>query len=215
MADRKGHGRGAGSRRIEVLPVNETPVGVLDLRGPVHSPKLDQLRSEIARTETLLAATKRDPNGRPVTREGKRLLSSLGGLVRSERSEVARLEAERVGVLAELATELLPGMLVADPDFETALPKVLDFVAVESASLAKDVGGGELPAGPASMLVSAALQLVASRVLFARGEFKTASALANDSRQNLMACHDYAAKRALARPASSRQLPWLTPESNQ
>ena len=194
MADRKGHGRGAGSRRIEVLPVNETPVGVLDLRGPVHSPKLDQLRSEIARTETLLAATKRDPNGRPVTREGKRLLSSLGGLVRSERSEVARLEAERVGVLAELATELLPGMLVADPDF---------------------VGGGELPAGPASMLVSAALQLVASRVLFARGEFKTASALANDSRQNLMACHDYAAKRALARPASSRQLPWLTPESNQ
>jgi len=53
------------------------------------------------------------------------------------------------------------------------------------------------------MVASAALQLAASRWAFDRGEFELGSRLANDSRQNLAAAHEYCAKEARARPKGS------------
>jgi hypothetical protein len=57
------------------------------------------------------------------------------------------------------------------------------------------------------MVASAALQLAASRFLFDQGAstgdaatLKTASQLANDSRQNLLAAYELAQREAAARP---------------
>jgi hypothetical protein len=66
---------------------------------------------------------------------------------------------------------------------------------------------------------TAALQLAASRYLSdqggAGGDAKLlidASKLANDSRQNLLAAHELAAREAKARPESTTDLPsWMQP----
>ena len=83
---------------------------------------------------------------------------------------------------------------------------------MEVAELASLVGGGACPNGPSSMVVSAGLQLAASRVLFARGDFKTASALANDSRQNIAAADEYTSKLAEARGTADARARWIRPK---
>lgn len=214
MTLRRGHGRGAGSPRIETMPLDEALAGVPDVRGPVTSARADQLREDIAATRVALAAVERGKGARIAPGESARLLARLGGLQRSLNCELDRLAAERASELATLASELLPGMLASDAEFARSLPLALDFVRVETAELAQLVGGGTCPNGPASMVVSAALQMVASRVLFARGDFRTASALANDSRQNIAAAHEYTAKLATARRAVTPPATpsWMLPE---
>jgi hypothetical protein len=207
---RTGHGAGAGVPRVEVLPVDELPVGVAALSQPRDSDKARRLRSEIASARAAMALCQR-PGGK-VDQDGGRTLGRIGGLMRALRHEEAILAAQGAATLAELAAELLPGLDVTDPDFAKGLPKALEFITIEMAELAMLVGGGACPNGPSSMVVSSALQLLASRVMFARGDFRTASALANDSRQNIAAAHEYAAKLAVSRAAATAPSRWLRPK---
>jgi len=210
MADRKGHGNGKGSRRIEIVPFDELPAGVPGFNAPLDSALAAELRSKIAATEQALGEAQREAGARVAKGVTSRLLGQLGGYTRALNHELGRLAQANGAALAALAGELLPGLTAVDPDFAAGLPRALEFIASESAALARDIGGGHLPDGPSSMLVSAALQLLASRVEFARGHWREASALANDSRQNLAAAHEYGAKRALARPKPAAT-PWLIP----
>ena len=83
--------------------------------------------------------------------------------------------------------------------------------------LAATVGGGEVGAGPASIVSTAALQLSASRYLSDQGAKMSdakllldASRLADSSRQNLLAAHELCAREAKARPPKQDATPWLT-----
>jgi hypothetical protein len=193
MALRAGHGTGAGVPRIETLPIDELPAGVV---APAALPTSSK------------PTVNRQANGAPLPGADASELGRLGGLAKAQRErEKARLAA--------LAAELLPGMVVEDEAFKTAMPLALEFIEVEMAELAKLVGGGECPNGPSSMVVSAGLQLVASRVLFAKGDFKTASALANDSRQNIAAAHEYTAKLATARSVNETRNRWILPNGEK
>jgi len=200
VARRTGHGTGRGSPRIEIMPFNELPAGVPGFNPPVDSPLAAELRRKIAAAEQALADAERGEGARVAKGVTSTLLGQLGGYTRALNHELGRLAQVNGEALAALARDLLPGLTSADPDFAAGLPMALEFITSESAALARDIGGGHLPNGPTSMLVSAALQLLASRVEFARGRWREASALANDSRQNLAACHEYAAKRAQSRP---------------
>jgi hypothetical protein len=201
MSERTGHGNGAGTRRLEILPIVELPVGVPGVRHAVDSDKARQLRERLAATRASLAAARTGGDGRVTKGAVASLLGRLGGYQRALGHELARLEAEQHRAMSALASELLPGLVATDPDFAAGLPLAVEFTDAETESLTEDVAGGELPDGPKTMLMSAALQTVASRVLFARGDFKTASMLANDARQNIAAAHEYAVKRAQARRA--------------
>lgn len=91
-------------------------------------------------------------------------------------------------------------------------------------TLARDVGGGEVSAGPASIVSTAAIQLAASRYLSDLGAqngdarmLLDASRLGNESRQNLLAAHELCAREAAARPARSSHAdtPWLPAPSEE
>lgn len=206
MADRSGHGSGKGSPRIETLPFDELPTGIPAFAAEPDSAKAARLRAGIAALEAQLDGASAGP-------ERMRLLARKGGLARALNYELARVRSDQHGALVELAKELLPGMAVEDEVFRAALPHAIEFITSEMNGLARDVAGGYLPNGPASMVVSAALELVASRVLFARGDYKAASALAQASGQSLAKAHEYGVKRALARQKAQQQqgaTPWLT-----
>jgi hypothetical protein len=90
------------------------------------------------------------------------------------------------------------------------------FVEHHVAELGK-VAGGQVDAGPSSMVASAALQLAASRFVFDRAAtryevalFKLASSLADASRQNLIAAYEIAVRMAQARKARPVQA-WRDP----
>lgn len=72
MTLRKGHGRGAGVPRIEVLPVDELPAGV---------PAPQRFGEPEIR---------RDAQGRPADAESHRAMSALGGKARAGKSRLAR-----------------------------------------------------------------------------------------------------------------------------
>lgn len=101
---------------------------------------------------------------------------------------------------------------------ETLAPWLEDataFAKSEIERLAADVGGGHCGAGPSSMVISASLQLAASKFLFAQGDpasLKLASSLANDSRQNLLAAHHTCALAASSRaPVDPRERWYVEP----
>jgi len=114
-------------------------------------------------------------------------------------------KAEKVRKLALLETlglqslpdELAPYVVAAE-----------EFATAEVERLARTVGGGICGAAPASLVQSAALQLAASRAAFAAGDATQGSRLANDSRQNLLAAHELAAREAKARP-QAEDSEWL------
>lgn len=54
------------------------------------------------------------------------------------------------------------------------------------------------------MVQTAALQLAGSRAAFEKGDLKLGSQLGNDSRQNLLAAHEIAAREAEARSSTRR-----------
>lgn len=207
MTLRNGHGNGRGTPRIETSPFDELPIGVPAFNAHPDSGEATRLRAELAATRAELDTVSPEDQ-----RTRLALLARLGGYQRALNFELARLRADAHGKLAELAKELLPGLVVADDAFRAGLPLALEFITSEMAGLSRDVAGGHLSSGPSSMVVSAALELLASRVLFARGDFKAASALAQASGQSLARAHEYGAKRALARaaavPPASR---WLRP----
>lgn len=182
MVLRTGHGKGAGSPRIEVMPADELPQG---LPQAPAGPPVPELPGE------------RDERGRFLP--GARTQQSRG-------ARAANAKAEQLALLTGL------GLLGTEP---AALKPFLDaageFSRAEVVRLAQVVGGGHCGNAPASMVDSAALQLAASRAAYAQGDLALGSRLANDSRQNLLAAHELAAREAKARPRAPDSYPWLTP----
>lgn len=172
MSLRTGHGAGAGVPRIEVLPPDELPAGV---PGPARSD-----------------AT-RDASGK-----------FLPGPATSEIARSGALAAHQSRQLAALLGLWTPPEEHAYAPYARLAREWRD---QHMAQLAATVGGGAVGPGPASIVSSAALQMAASRWLSDRGAetgdarmLLDASRLANDSRQNLLAAHELAAREAAARP---------------
>lgn len=179
MALRSGHGSGAGTPRIEVLPADELPAGLPANAGP-------------------LSPSQRGPRGRFA--EGN-TESKKGGESRAGKTRLA----DRLGLRA------LPDGAAFAPYKASAV----SFRRAQCAALAATVGGGFCGPAPSSFVASAALQLAWSRYLSdvaaetGNGELAIQSSrLANDSRQNLLAAHELAAKEAAARPAPKGVLPF-------
>lgn len=172
MALRKGHGKGKGVPRIEVLPVDELPAGVPAPARPAAS---------------------RDSSGKFQPGAGTRALAAKGGKAKAESQQLAQLlglwqpsEEHNYAPYSRLAREWRDAHM---------------------STLGATVAGGEVGPGPASVVSTAALQLAASRYLSDLGAqtgdakmLLDGSRLANDSRQNLLAAHELAAKEAQARP---------------
>lgn len=110
-----------------------------------------------------------------------------------------------------LAHRLRLGDSFADPRFEPYARSAVAFRRAQITTIAASVGGGTCGPAPSSMVASAALQLAGSRFAFEiLGDMQLGSRLANDSRQNLLAAHEIAAKEATARQATSpAAVPWL------
>lgn len=181
MALRSAHGKGSGGLlRIETTPADELPA-------PVPGPATDT------------TGVARDQAGRISSPEAARALGALGGQQKAGGVRLAR----SLGLPFEAQS----------PAFAPYRRAAVQFRKHHCAELARQAGG-EVGAGPSSMVASAAWQLAASRYLFdmasRSGEpatFKTASQLANDSRQNILAAYELAVReaeaRAKAKPASA------------
>lgn len=155
--------------------------------GPtIETLPFDELPPGVQAIELVEAGGERTPDGRFA--KGASTAQSKGGKALKNRTELSHK---------------LPPDLANDPGFEAYRSHAKAFAKHHLGELAVLVGGGEVPTGPASMVMSAALQLAASRYLFAKGDFKTASTLANDSRSSLAMAHEYTAKLAKAKPKLS------------
>lgn len=170
MALRNGHGNGAGVPRVEVLPADELPAGV-------------------QASEHAASTSERTNGGKWV--KGARTDQAKGGRSRAGETRLAR----RMGL----------SQIESDPAFAPYKRAAADFRRAQVMNLARTVGGGHCGPAPASIIASAAWQLAASRYLFETAgtdadKLATASKLANDSRQNLLAAHELCAKEAQARP---------------
>lgn len=165
-------GRTQDALRPFVLPTDETPHPVADPREP-------------------LSGVDRRQNGTVASPQAAAELGRRGGQVRAARVLLAR----GLGIPLNLTSEAFKPYRYAANAFRRH----------HCAELARQAGG-EVGAGPSSMVASAALQLAASRFLFDQAArtgdaatFKTASQLANDSRQNLLAAYELAVRSAEAR----------------
>jgi hypothetical protein len=174
MALRTGHGNGAGAPRVEVLPADELP-------GPVPSAVPHQAATLAFRQD-----------GKIADKETAREMGRRGGAAK----------ARRVRLIDSLGLK----KIADDATFKPYRDAAEEFVSHHRASLAKQAGG-ELGPAPSTMVASAGLQLAASRWAFDRGAaendaalIKLGSALANDSRQNLLAAYELATREAAARP---------------
>jgi hypothetical protein len=183
MALRNGHGNGVGVPRVEVLPP-------------------DELADPIPAAPTELGGVERRQNGTVASKEAARALGKRGGAVKARRVALAR--------------SLGLGDVTKMEAFAPYRHAASSFRRHHCADLARQAGG-ECGAAPSSMVASAALQLAASRFLFDMGArtgdaatLKTASQLANDSRQNLLAAYELATREAAARREAGPALtPWL------
>jgi hypothetical protein len=178
MSVRAPHGNAArlgSAPRVEVLEPRRLPVGV-------QAPGQAGARAE------------RDEGGR--FRKGASTIQSAGG----------RALRHRVRLAAELGLE----DLLENPSFAPYVKAAEDFARAQCAYLAGHIGGGVLGPDVQTMVMSAAWQSSVSRYFLAMASktadvdlFAKASRLANESRQNLLACHELAAKAAKARPTVS------------
>jgi hypothetical protein len=173
---RTGHGAGAGMPRIEFVADELSP--------PVPAP------------QDTPSGVERRQDGTLASSEAAAALGRKGG----------RTKANRVA----LARSLAIGQFVDLEAFAPYRRAASTFRRHHCAALAKQAGG-ECGAAPSSMVASAALQLAASRFLFDMGArtgdaatLKTASGLANDSRQNLLAAYELAVREAAARQQATQ-----------
>ena len=170
MTLRTGHGNGRGKPRIEVMPADELPKGVPADADPSSPDDFDD-RGKFAPGNAI---------------------ASKGGRARAGRTRLAhQLGLSRLTEDAALA----PYRGAADA-----------FRRAQCSELAATVGGGMCGPGPSSIVASAALQLAMSRYLSDQGQatgdpklLLSASRLANESRQNLLAAHELCAREAVAR----------------
>jgi hypothetical protein len=117
--------------------------------------------------------------------------------------ELGRRGGEAKKGTTRLGSELGLGPVMADPEFKGRLGLANAFAKHQVRELANTVGGGVCPAAASSCVQSAALQTLASRIAFERGDYQQGSRLANDARQNLLAAFELTAKMAQARPKQS------------
>ncbi|MBN1605509.1 MAG: hypothetical protein JW940_02695 [Polyangiaceae bacterium] len=146
----------------------------------------------------------RDSAGRFVPGAGTKAIARTGGLARASSLQLAQLlglwtppEDHPYAPYARMAREWRDGYM---------------------AQLAASVGGGQIGAGVAALISSAAIQLGASRWLHDTGArdgdakaLGEASKLADASRQNVLASFELAAKDARSRPQRPEDLPWFRP----
>jgi hypothetical protein len=157
--------------RVEVLPADELPAGVPAWRPPTMP-------------------TERTANGRFAP--GSATAQAAGGKAKAGSTRLAR----RLGLAVD----------IPESQFSPYRRAAADFRRAQVAHLARTVGGGHLGPAPASLIATAALQLAVSRYLFDRAEtvsekeLTLASRLGNESRQNLLAAHELAAREAKCRP---------------
>jgi hypothetical protein len=203
MTLRTGHGNGAGTPHIEVLPADELPAPVPPESEPVAEP------AEPA--DTLPVARRLD--GTYADKEGAKLAGSLAGkrswAVRCAKREAKVVEeAERArqqAARALLCTALGLATLDASAEFAPYRAAGDAWVAEHLVELAGQAGGVVGP-GASSIIASAGVQLAASRFWSDRAAatcdpalFALASSLANASRQNLLASYELAVRAAKAK----------------
>jgi hypothetical protein len=172
-------------------------------RMPVHveAPRADEL--PVGVPAPARRAAERDADGRLLPGPGTSELARAGAKAAHESRQLAQLlglwtppEGHEYAPYARLAREWRDAHM---------------------SQLGATVGGGSIGPGPASIVSTAALQMAASRWLSDRGAdlgdaqaLLSASRLANDSRQNLLAAHELAAREAAARPRTgASDTPWL------
>ncbi len=174
MAYRKAHGAHAKNHPvvIEVSPADELPQAVLS---PV--PAVQIVRRQ---------------NGTVADSKSAKALGAKGGQKRAQRAR------------------LMSGIGIRLPEgapFRPYQESAEDFLLAHLSELAS-VSGGRVDPGAASISSTACMQLAASRFLFdiacKSGDavmLKQASALANDSRQNLLASYELSVRMAQSRKA--------------
>lgn len=206
MTLRKGHGKGAGVPRVEVLPVDELPA-------PVPAP---------------LAQDGRRANGTIKDPETARRIGRMGGLASARRDPLRAAKSMGLGQLIS--------QFEKDARIEPFVTESERWMRQTLEGLARDVGGGELSAEVVSIVQTAAWERAFSRYLFdisTRSQFAwtvaenkvpigdkkhtvkpntetilTASRLGDSSRQNLLAAFELAAREAQARKAARDREPY-------
>jgi hypothetical protein len=187
MALRSGHGNGAGLPRIEVLPVDEQPVGVPE---PSRKPPLAE------------PANARLPNGRLAEGQAARELGRRGGLARA--AKAAQLRAlTGLGLLGATPESLKPFLEAAN-----------QFAAAEVERLARECGGGVCPQNAAALVQSAALAMAGSREAYARGDALAGARLGAEVRSNLLGARELTVLEAKSRRPSVAEHPWLPSSSD-
>lgn len=184
MTLRKGHGNGAGVPRVEVLPVDELPVGLPAPAGP---------------------APNRDEAGRLLPGPGTADLARRAAQARWEAAQLGQLlglwtppEGHPYAPYARLAREWRDGhmaQLAATVGGGHVGPGPASIVSTAALQMAASRWMSDLGAQSSN-----------PKLLL------DASKLADSSRQSLLAAHELAAKEAQARPRRNEETPWLTQE---
>jgi hypothetical protein len=178
---RTGHGAGEGQPHVEV-PRDGMPKPVAAPEPEPTAPLVFRQGHKIADSETAKEMGRR------------------GGLKRAANARSVVLLGKRISEDSAFADYRASGE---------------DFLEIHSVELAK-LAGGKVSSGPMSMAASAALQLSGSRFCFdkfaATGEpswLKLGSALANDSRQNLLAAYSHAVLESESRSVTAEDDPFF------
>lgn len=175
MALRKGHGNGAGSPRIEVLPVDELPAGVPGPE-PTVAPKVP-----------------RGPDGRFTAGDGAKRLGARGG--RAKRA-AAKLAAS-LGMSGIACDEsFAPYRKLADAYHKSEVRRVAREIGGGhcSPAVANILATSALQRACSAWMFDRAAASGDATLM------TSASRLGNDSRQNALAAHELAAREAENRP---------------
>ena len=186
MTLRKGHGRGAGVPRIEVLPADELPIGV-------QAPAQDESTGE------------RRPDGTWVP--GARTAQSDGGRSRRDQTRLSR----RMGLAILAADAAFAPYKRAASDFRRTHATTL---ARTVGGGQCGPGPSSIIATAAWQLAASRFLFDLGAAKGDPKLMLEASRLGDASRQNLLAAHELAAREATARQdagADDEDAPWLVP----
>jgi len=173
MALRAGHGRGAGSPRVETLPIDEQPIGIPASVEPARSVEA----GKVGRS-----------NGKIADRSLASELGRRGGLARAAKASQLRV-LTGLGLLGATPEGLRPFLDAADA-----------FCSAEVARLARECGGGVCPQNAAALVQQAALAMAGSRAAYAAGDTVIGAKLGTEVRQNLLGARELTVLEAKSRP---------------
>jgi len=173
---RSGHGSGAGSPRVEVLPADEQPVGVPAPGGSVPRAQ---------------AAGARRSNGQIADSQAASELGRRGGLARAAK-------ALQLKALTGL------GLLGATPEvLRPYLDAANDFAEAEVERLARECGGGVCPQNAAALVLAGARAMAGSCAAYATGDLALGGRLGAEIRSSLLGARELCVREAQARPRES------------